>query len=247
MDLHPAVARIAMWSGPRNISTALMRSWGSRDDTIVCDEPLYAHYLANTGVEHPVVPDVIDSQDNDGSRVIDEVILGPSPSPVRFFKHMAHHLIGLDLDFVDRVENVILTRDPTQMLTSLVHQVPDPTLNGTSLPMQVNLMERTEASGKTPLVLDARLLLLDPEGVLRALCERLGLEWEPEMLSWPAGPKPEDGVWAPHWYQNVHGSTGFAPYREKAEQVPARLRGLLAEATPLYERLLRHAIGEPDG
>ncbi len=234
--------RISLWSGPRNVSTAVMYAFRERSDTSVVDEPLYAHYLSRTEAQHPVVQDVIASQDTDGEHVVQEVLLGASPSPVRFFKNMAHHLIDLDLGFIDHLDNVLLTREPSQMLTSLVHQVPNPTLEGTSLPMQVRLLERIEAAGKTPLVLDARLLLLDPEGVLRNLCAALGLEWEDTMLRWPEGPKPEDGVWAPHWYHNVHRSTGFGPYREKDEPVPARLRGILAEATPLYERLLEHAL-----
>lgn len=219
-----------------------MYSFRERSDTTVVDEPLYAHYLTRTGVVHPAVDDVLAAQDSDGGAVVSDVILGPCPTPVLFVKNMAHHLEGLDPGFLDEVENVILTRDPIEMLPSLVHQVPNPSLEGTSLPTQVMLLERALAAGREPLVLDSRLLLLDPEGVLRRLCERLEIPWDPGMLSWPAGPKPEDGVWAPHWYEAVHRSTGFAPYRPKDDPVPDHLLDLLAECRPLYESLRSEAL-----
>ena len=238
--------RICLWSGPRNVSTAVMYSFRQRADTSVVDEPLYAHYLAASGVEHPAVQDVISAQETDGDAVIQSIVLGPSPTPVRFFKHMAHHLVDLDLSFVDEIENVLLTRDPIEMLPSLVKQVPNPTLEGTSLPMQVRLFERIAASGRHPIVLDSRLLLEDPRAVLEALCRRLGIEFDERMLSWPAGPKPEDGVWAPHWYHNVHRSTGFEPYSPKTDPMPGHLIGLLEECRPLYRRLRAHALsGDP--
>lgn len=234
--------RINLWSGPRNVSTAVMYAFRERSDTSVVDEPLYAHYLARTGVEHPVVQDVIRSQDTDGAAVVREVLLGPSPTRVRFFKHMAHHLDGLDLTFLDEMDNLLLTRDPHEMLPSLINQVPNPTIEGTSLPMQVRVLERILESGSRPIVIESKSLLLDPSRVLAAACDGLGLEWESGMLSWDEGPKPEDGVWAPHWYHNVHRSTGFAPYRRKEEPFPSRLAPLLAECLPYFDRLLEYAI-----
>ena len=236
------VKRINLWSGPRNVSTAVMYAFRERGDTSVVDEPLYAHYLSRTGVEHPAVQDVIKSQDTDGESVVRTVLLGPAETPVRFFKHMTHHLIKLDTSFLGQMENILLTRDPRQMLPSLINQVPNPTVEGTSLPMQVSMLDRILDSGGSPIVIESKRLLLDPEGVLTTVCERLGLDWDPAMLSWDEGPKPEDGVWAPHWYDNVHRSTGFAPYREKDEPVPAHLEPLLAECQPLFERLRQHAI-----
>lgn len=237
------VTRISLWSGPRNVSTALMYSFRQRSDTTVVDEPLYAHYLVRSGVDHPGRDDVLAGQDNDGERVVRDVILGPSRTPVIFFKNMAHHLGGLDWAFLAELYNVILTRDPTEMLPSLIQQVPEPDLEGTGLPMQVALLDAILDEGDDPIVLDSRLLLEDPERVLTQLCHRVGIEFEPAMLSWPAGPVPEDGVWAEHWYHSVHRSTGFAPYRPKNGEVPDRLRPLLAQAIPLYERLLAYAIG----
>ena len=236
------VLRICLWSGPRNVSTAVMYAFRERSDTSVVDEPLYAHYLATTGVEHPAVQDVIAAQDTDGDSVVETVILGPSPTPVRFFKNMAHHLTGVDLGFLDRVRSVILTRDPVEMLPSLINQVPDPTLDGTSLPRQVQLLDRIIEHGEEPIVLESRALLESPERVLRRTCGMLGLDWEPAMLAWPSGPKPEDGVWAPHWYDSVHESTGFDPYRPRERAFPSRLEPLLAACEPLYARLAEHAI-----
>lgn len=236
------VTRISLWSGPRNVSTALMYSFRQRIDTSVVDEPLYAHYLARSGVEHPGRDDVLAAQDNDGEQVVRDVILGPARTPVLFLKNMAHHLGGLDWAFLAELHNVILTRDPAEMLPSLIKQVPDPDLEGTGLPMQVALLDAILDEGDDPIVLDSRLLLTDPEGVLTRLCHRVGLEFDPAMLSWPAGPVPEDGVWAEYWYHSVHRSTGFAPYNPKREEVPEHLRPLLAQAIPLYERLFAYAL-----
>lgn len=236
------VTRISLWSGPRNVSTALMYSFRQRSDTTVVDEPLYAHYLTRTGAVHPGREDVLAAQDHDGERVVRDVILGPVPTPVLFLKNMAHHLGGLDWSFLAEVHNVILTRDPADMLPSLVEQIPEPELEGTGLPMQVRLLDAILDEGDDPLVLDARLLLADPAGVLSQLCERVGIPFEDEMLSWPPGPVPEDGVWAEHWYDSVHRSTGFSAYRPKSEPVPERLDGLLTQAVPLYERLAAYAL-----
>lgn len=236
------VTRISLWSGPRNVSTALMYSFRQRSDTTVFDEPLYAHYLARSGVDHPGGDEVLAAQDNDGERVVRDVILGPARTPVLFFKNMAHHLAGLDWSFLAQLQNVILTRDPAEMLPSLIRQVPDPDLDGTGLPMQVALLDAILDEGDDPIVLDSRLLLTDPRTVLTQLCERAGLEFEEAMLSWEPGPVPEDGVWARHWYDRVHRSTGFAEYQPKDEEVPDRLLPLLAQAIPLYERLFAYAL-----
>lgn len=234
--------RISIWSGPRNISTALMYSFRQRSDTTVVDEPLYAHYLTATGVDHPGRDEVLAAQDNDGESVVRDVILGPVSTPVLFLKNMAHHLIGLNWAFLAGLHNVILTRDPNEMLPSLIQQLPDPDLEGTGLPMQVRLLDAILDEGNDPIVVDSKLLLMDPASVLGQLCERVGISFEPAMLTWEAGPVPEDGVWAPHWYDSVHRSTGFAPYRPKNDEVPERLTPLLTQSIPLYERLAAYAL-----
>ncbi len=234
--------RICLWSGPRNVSTALMYAFAQRADTRVVDEPLYAHYLRVSGADHPGRRDVLEAMETDGDEVVRSLILGPCDRPVLFMKQMAHHLVGLDLAFLERTVNVLLIRDPADMLRSLVHQIPRPRLRDTGLAAQSELMARLRRLGQDPPVLEARQLLLDPPGVLAQLCERSGLAFDPAMLEWPAGPRPEDGVWAPHWYRNVHRSTGFAPYREKTGPFPERLEPLLAECRPHYETLFERAL-----
>ncbi len=234
--------KLSVWSGPRNVSTALMYSFRQRPDTVVVDEPLYGHYLRTTGAAHPGAREVLEAMEGDGGRVVREVILGPCERPVHFFKNMAHHLLGLDRTFLYRITNVLLVRNPQEMLPSLAEQLPEPTLRDTGLDRQVEILDVVLGRGEKPVVLEARELLLDPAGVLREACERLGLPFEEEMLRWPAGPKPEDGVWAKHWYRNVHASTGFAPYRPKAVRFPQRLEPLLEECLPLYEKLRGYAI-----
>lgn len=234
--------RLNLWSGPRNVSTALLYSFAQRDDTRVVDEPLYGHYLLVSGAEHPGREEVLAAMETDGERVVREVILGPCDRPVLFLKQMAHHLLELDRGFLAETRNALLIRDPAEVLRSLVHQIPEPSLRDTGLPDQVRLLDDLEALGQEPLVIDSRELLLDPPAILAELCRGLGIPSQEAMLSWPAGPRPEDGVWAPHWYHNVHRSTGFAPYRPKTGPFPERLEPLLEECRPLYARLWRRAL-----
>lgn len=234
--------RVCLWSGPRNVSTAVMYSFAQRTDTRVVDEPLYAHYLRVSGVEHPGREEVLAAQDDDGARVVERVVLGSCDRPVLFLKQMAHHLVDVDRGFLDHTANVFLIRDPAEVLRSLIRQIPRPTLEDTGLAAQAGLLEELQQRGQDPPVLDAKELLLDPRGVLERLCQLLDLAFDEAMLKWPAGEKPEDGVWAPHWYQNVHRSTGFEPYRPKTGPVAEELRPLLRECLPYHEELHRLAI-----
>jgi hypothetical protein len=234
--------RIQLWSGPRNVSTALMYAFAQRSDTSVVDEPLYAHYLRVSGAEHPGGADVLRAQNQDGEAVVRDVLMAPSPTPVRFFKQMAHHLVELERGFLARCANVILTRDPVEMLPSLVNQIPEPTLRDTGYAVQTELLDELLALGQAPPVLDAAQLLAGPRAVLEQLCALLGLAFDPAMLTWPAGPRPFDGVWAPHWYHNVHRSTGFEPLAPKSAPFPERLKPLLAECEPHYARLAARAL-----
>ena len=234
--------KVSVWSGPRNVSTALMYSFRQRHDTVVVDEPLYGHYLKTTGVDHPGAHEVMRTMEGDGRRVVREVILGPCERPVHFFKNMAHHLVGLDRAFLSRITNVLLIRNPEEMLPSLAEQLSKPTLRDTGLGQQIEILDVMLKDDREPVVLDARELLLDPAGVLREACAKLDLHFDGDMLRWPAGPKPEDGVWAGYWYARVHASTGFAPYGPKMVPPPERLEPLLRECLPLYERLRGYAI-----
>jgi hypothetical protein len=240
------VLRIAMWSGPRNISTALMRSWGSRPDTVVCDEPLYAHYLRATGIAHPGAEEVIAHHETDWRKAV-EWLLGPVPGGKTIFyqKHMAHHLLPeMDRGWLEKVTNCFLIRDPAEMLTSLIKNLPNPRLEDTGLSQQIEILEVVRRrTGRSPPVLDARDVLTDPRRMLRLLCDELGVEFTEAMLSWPPGRRETDGTWAKYWYQAVEHSTGFEPYRPKSESIPERLEPLHRECREYYERLYELRLG----
>ena len=238
----PHTTRINIWSGPRNVSTALMYSFAQRSDTRVVDEPLYGHYLRVSGAPHPGADEVMADMRVDAAQVIDEVILGPCDRPVLMLKQMAHHLVELDRSFLAQTVNVLLVRDPVQMLPSLAKNLETPTLRDTGLALQTELYDLLHELGQEPPILDAREILLNPRQVLGELCQRVGIPFDDAMLSWQAGPRPEDGIWAKYWYHAVHQSTGFQPYTEKSEPMPAALQPLLAECLPHYERLAAHVI-----
>ncbi len=237
--------RIAMWSGPRNISTALMRSFGSRADTAVVDEPLYAHYLEATGANHPGRDEVIARHETDWRKVVAS-LTGPAPEGRRVFyqKHMAHHLLpGMERAWVRGLTNCFLIRDPVEVITSFVKVVADPTPDELGLPQQWELFEsERDRTGQTPPVIDSRDVLADPAAMLALLCERVGIPFDAAMLRWHAGPRETDGVWGPHWYASVYRSTGFEPYRAKEEPVPARLAGVYERCRMIYARLAEHRL-----
>ncbi len=233
---------ICLWSGPRNVSTALMYSFAERPDTHVVDEPLYGHFLRVTGAVHPGREEVLANVECDGNKVMRELLVQSGDSrDIVFLKQMAHHLVDIDKDFLQQTEHIFLIRDPEQMLPSLTIQLPDATLADTGLKMQWQLFEELDAAGQRPAILDSRELLLDPQAVLRQLCEHLNIPFLDTMLSWEPGPRAEDGVWAPHWYQAVHQSTGFSGYHHK-ECFPESLAPLLAECSPWYEKLYGRAL-----
>jgi hypothetical protein len=220
-----------------------MYSFRERADTTVVDEPFYAHWLRRTGSAHPGRDDVLASQDVDGERVVRNVILGEYDTPVVFFKQMAKHLVELDRGFLRRCRNVLLTRDPHDMITSFQHQVPDVTLDETGFVELVGLLDEMLDNGEEPIVVDSSVLLREPRAVLAELCERLGLEFDPAMLKWPAGPKPEDGVWARQWYDGVWASTGWQPPRRKHDRLLPGNRDTYEASLEHYARLQPFVIG----
>jgi hypothetical protein len=237
--------RIAMWSGPRNISTALMRAWENREDSSVIDEPFYAHYLKITGLPHPGAEEVIANHESDPDKVIAWLTRSlPLGKTILYQKHMAHHLLPtIETHWLAHMINCFLIRDPREMLISLAKAIPNPRIEDTGLPQQVDLFLRE--NGRTdavPIVLDARDVLLNPEGMLRQWCERIGVSFSERMLHWPAGPRDSDGVWGKHWYDAVWRSTGFEPYRPKAEPLPGHLRPLLDACMKHYDLLHAHRI-----
>ena len=237
--------RIAMWSGPRNISTAMMRSWGNRRDTYVCDEPLYAHYLKKTGVDHPGRDEVIAYHESDWRKVVDW-LCGPIPDSRAVFyqKHMAHHLLpSIDRHWLGQLTHGFLIRDPVEMLTSLVKHLPNPTLEDTGLPQQIEILRfMKNETGRTPPIIDSRDVLEYPTVMLTKLCDAVGVEFSDTMLSWPAGQRATDGIWAKHWYDAVEKSTGFQPYKPKNEEVRPDLQPLLAKCVECYEELYEQRL-----
>jgi hypothetical protein len=224
-----------MWSGPRTVSTALMRAWENRPDTVVTDEPLYAFYLARTGIDHPGRADIIKSQPNEWRVVIDQLTRGPLPDgkTICYAKHMTLHLLPeVDRRTLAPLRHAHLIRDPAELLASYAKVRSAPTLADLGIAAQAEIFE--EFGGP---VLDSRDLLRSPGPMLRALCAALDVPFDEAMLSWPPGPRPSDGVWAPYWYASVGASTGFGPYRPAAEPLPAHLRALADRCRPYYERL----------
>ena len=229
-----------MWSGPRTLSTALMRAWENRPDTVVTDEPLYSFYLTATGLDHPGRDEVIASQPMDWRVVLRELTAGPLPPGVMIYyqKHMTHHLLPwVDRSALAGLRHAFLIRDPRSLLASYARVRSAPTLADLGLRQQAEIFE---AFGGP--VVDSRDLLTAPEGTLRALCRALGIPFDDRMLAWPAGPRDSDGVWAPWWYDSVQSSTGFAPYRPPAAPLPARLEPLAEQCQPYYDRLHRYRI-----
>ncbi|MEL7003139.1 MAG: sulfotransferase family protein [Bacteroidota bacterium] len=232
---------ISLWSGPRNVSTALMYSFAQRIDMTVVDEPLYAHYLQNSDADHIGRDEVIASMANDGDQVMREILSIKTEGHI-FLKNMAHHWIGLDDEYLLRMINLFLIRDPKEMLPSLNKQLPQPILRDTALKMQVDIYNYLNERGKAPLVINSKDLLLDPEGMLQMVCDRLSIPCDSHMLGWKAGPRPEDGIWAKYWYHSVHKSEGFSSYQKKEDPFPAHLQPLLEESTPYYEFLNNKAL-----
>jgi hypothetical protein len=230
-----------MWSGPRTVSTALMRAWENRPDTVVVDEPLYAFYLDRTGLDHPGRDEVIASQPTDWRVVLDRLTAGPLPPGVTvgYAKHMTHHLLPeVDRAALAPLRHAHLIRDPRELLASYARVRTEPTLADLGIVQQAEIFE---AFGGP--VVDSRDLLAEPAGILGALCAALDVPFDDRMLSWPAGPRASDGVWAPYWYASVHSSTGFAAYRPPASPLPARLEPLAERCLPYFERLHRYRLG----
>ena len=238
--------RLAMWSGPRNVSTAFMRAWENRPDTVVVDEPFYAHYLVVTGLDHPGREEVIASQPRDWRRVVDSLLAPlPAGAGILYQKQMSHHLLpGMGREWLGLMTHAFLIRAPAPMLASLEDRLGRFDIDATGLPQQVEIFDFVvRSTGRVPPVVDSADLLAAPGPVLRALCAALEVPFDDRMLSWPAGPRASDGVWAKHWYARVWRSTGFEPAEAAGRR---RLGGRLAEleeqCRPLYEKLHAHRL-----
>jgi len=231
--------RIAMWSGPRNLSTTMMRSFGARSDTACIDEPFYAAYLAATGLPHPMAEAVMAAGECDPLRVAD-ALAGPAPrgAAICFQKHITKHLIGgFPRAWMASCRHAFLIRHPARVLHSYARKAERPSLHDLGFEEQARIFAAVNAAGPPAPVIDADDILSDPAGMLRALCAALDIPWTDAMLSWAPGPRPEDGVWAPHWYDAVWRSSGFGPPAGPLPDTPEDLRSVLEAALPIYARL----------
>ena len=229
-----------MWSGPRNISTAMMRSWESRTDTFVIDEPYYAYYLSQTNLDHPGRDDVI----RDGQLDSEKVSLGlvndtNGDCSVYYQKHITHHLLdSIDRKWMKSVINCFLIRDPKDMIISYSKVHPDLNMHLLGLEEQKEIFEYvSNMTGEVPPIIDSKDVLMNPRDILSKFCDRIGVIFSEEMLSWPRGPRETDGNWGKYWYKNVMNSTGFNEYKPKTEDVPAKYQGLYEECLSLYKNL----------
>lgn len=237
--------RVAMWSGPRSLSTAMMRAWENRGDTAVWDEPFYAFYLSTTGVNHPGADEVIAHGEPDWRKVV-AAVTGPVPGdkPIFYQKHMTHHLLReLDREWLTHVTNCFLIRDPREVIASYAKVRSRVTLEDVGIRQQAEVFEyvRTRA-GQTPPVIDARDVLENARGVLTLLCDVLNVPFTERMLSWASGPRESEGVWAKHWYPSVWNSTGFASYTPRNIKLPDQLEALAQHCTPYYRTLYKHRL-----
>jgi len=234
------VKRICLWSGPRNISTALMYSFAQRNDTKVYDEPLYGYYLSHNNAKeyHPGAENIIALMENDGNKVI-EMMMGNQDKPVVFFKNMTHHLLDLDRTFIKDVINVILTRDPVEMLPSFAKVIDKPTIHDVGYKLHIELINYFQKMNIKPIILDSKEILLNPKKALSHLCSLCDLPFDENMLQWKVGARSEDGIWSKYWYGNIHKSDGFMKYKAKTEPFPDKLKSLLSSCIPYYEQLIK--------
>ncbi|TNE86311.1 MAG: HAD family hydrolase [Deltaproteobacteria bacterium] len=234
--------RIAMISGPRNLSTALMRSFEARGDCAVVDEPLYAAYLARTGLDHPGREAILASQPTDYDDAL-AALAERGASRFQYEKHMAHHLHPDDnLDWLDDCAVGLLIRHPAAVIASYARVREAPTAEDVGFPQQLAVLEHMRARGREPVVVHAARILEDPVTTLSRVCEGLGMPWTEAMLSWPPGPRDSDGVWAPHWYASVEESTGFGPPRSEHAEVPPELEDVVDACMPAWRALAPLAV-----
>lgn len=234
-----------MWSGPRNISTAMMRSWGNRVDTTVVDEPFYAFYLKKTGKNHPVAGEILAQCEADANEVI-KSLTGPIPKARRIFyqKQMTHHLLPeVDREWLGRVTNCFLIRDPAEVINSYLKKNEDPGLEDVGFVQQAEIFDFVrQQTGSVPAVIDAKDALQNPERILRLLCETVGVGFDQAMLSWSPGLRETDGIWAKHWYDAVAKSTGFEAYTPRHDPVPEHLRDIHERCRECYDRLYEYRL-----
>jgi len=234
-----------MWSGPRNISTAMMRAWGNRPDTAVIDEPFYAYYLDSTGKKHPGAAEVVAQGETDWRNIVRE-LTGPIPGnkSIFFQKQMTHHLLPeIDREWIVDLTNCFLIRDPREVILSYIKKNPEPTLEDLGFVQQEKIFDFVRAqTTSAPVVVDTKDVLKNPERTLRLLCDAIGVPFEVAMLSWPPGLRDTDGIWAKYWYDDVVRSTSFQPYKPRQGVVPDRLREIYEQCQDCYQKLYQSRL-----
>lgn len=228
---------LALWSGPRNVSTALMYAFAQRTDCQVFDEPFFGHLLRHTGVSRPSREEVLRTMETDPMAVLRQV-RQPTGKPFHFLKNMANHTVGTDLGGLSQYRNVILTRHPRKVIASYTRQIDRPTLLDLCYAEQWAIIQQLQRMSLPVTVIDSDDILADPEAALRRMCAAFQIPFDAAMLQWPAGARPEDGVWAKYWYHSVHQSTGWAaPNTSRTYEVPAPLADLYATCLAYYQKI----------
>ena len=236
------VKKIALWSGPRNISTAMMYSFANRKDTKVVDEPLFGYFLNHTNSWRPSRDEVLSSMEQNPSRIIHELSNPACENPVFFMKHMANHLIDLDWSFLNDFKNIVLTRDPKEVLLSYSKHIKDPSMLDLCFKIQHEIVIYLKKNNVNHIVIDSKQVLLNPEKTLQKLCSALSIDFSKSMLSWKKGPIKEDGIWSRYWYENVHNSTGFKKYKPSNSALPKQFQSIYEECLVHYKELLNHQL-----
>tara|TARA_B100000214_G_scaffold28671_1_gene18632 strand:- start:704 stop:1438 length:735 start_codon:yes stop_codon:yes gene_type:complete len=236
---------IAMWSGPRNLSTAMMRSFGNRNDTVVLDEPFYAHYLLKTGLNHPGRESIINSQSAKWNEII-KICIGriPKGKSVWYQKHMAqHNLKGYDISWISNLQNCLLIRNPKYVIHSYAQQLPIKNESQLGYKQQIEILEYIKKiNGTIPPIIDAKDVLLHPENILKKLCDKIGIGFSKSMLSWKKGSKVSDGIWGKYWYSSVNKSTSFIPYKKRDIVLARDLVPIYNKCMELYMMMYKHRI-----
>lgn len=240
------VHRVAMWSGPRNISTAMMRSWENRADTDVVDEPFYACYLTDTGIVHPMQEEVLASQSSSWQHVIENVLQSPlsQGASIQYQKHMTQHMVtDIDPVWFKSLTHAFLIRHPAEVVASYGVKRDSVTADDVGFELQSTIFQMAVDAGfKNIPVIDSKDVLANPEGMLRKLCDSLDVPFDAAMLAWPAGSRASDGAWAPHWYQNVEKSTGFGPYKKKVIELNTDQQKVVDECLPFYDAMYEYRL-----
>lgn len=239
--------RVALWSGPRNISTAMMRSWENRSDTVTVDEPLYGPYLATTGKKHAMFKEIIENQGSDWRPIVNDLTqnrpdTANGDTQIYYQKHMSHHLTDdIELDFVAHLRNGFLIRHPNDVLSSYLRKHPRATPADLGYPQQVKLFNWIKQNtDQKPAVFESKDILMNPENMLKKLCQALEVPFDQDMLTWPKGYRDSDGIWASHWYNRVIESTGFSEYKPKENKLSKEEQEIADACMPYFEELLKH-------